>query len=155
MDYLLFEKILIKRAWGFSILCFTIIILSVLALTYIIKNMANEKVLSSILIVLCVCAIAGSVVLGTNIVGGSISDIKNRSYIVYKGDFVVGDDVETPSKTYSVYVPDKDGIHLEASDTRILYSGEYWGEIIYAKKTKIAFKIEDWQRKSSSSPNPN
>ena len=151
MNFQLFEKILLKRAIYFSIICVIILIISILALKYIFKNMQQEKVLFYILNILCIIAAVGSLVLGGRTIYSSIYDIKNKAYINYCGNFIISNDVENRSGTCSLYLPDKNGLHLE-TDAYLIDSGEYVGVIIYGEKTKVVLDVETNNIQGDGSP---
>lgn len=149
MNLQLFEKIILKRAIYFSIVCVIVLIISILALKYIFKNMRQEKGLFYILNILCIVAVVGSLVLGGRTIYSSIYDIKNKAYINYCGNFIVTNDVENRSGTCSLYLPDKNGLHLE-TDAYLIDPGEYHGKIIYGEKTKIVLSISETQHDNIS-----
>lgn len=142
MSFQLYEKIIMKRAVYFTIVCVIVLIISILALKYILNNMQKEKVLFYILNILCIVAVVGSFVLGGHTIYTSIYDMKNKAYINYCGDFIVANDVENRSGTCSLYLPDKNGLHLE-TDAYLINSGEYTGVVIYGEKTKVVLEVKN------------
>ena len=141
MDYSNFEKIIIKRTSYFAIGLFFLIIVCIFALIYINKNMIEEKIMRMVLNVLCCILIIGSLVLGSKLVLDSAYDIKNKAYITYIGNFIVDNDVETKNGTCTLYIPDNNELKLEM-DAYELDAGEYHGELIYSRKTKVVLFVE-------------
>ena len=141
MDYSLYEKVITKRLIYFSIIGCIVVILSICAIIYVVKNMRGQKVLFYILNILSVGALIGSIVLVSVVASSSIHDISKKAYIVWKGEFIVGEDVETRSGTCTLYLPDKHGLKLE-TDAYLLEPGKYTGQVVYGEKTKIVLDIQ-------------
>ena len=149
MDYLVFEKLIAKRATYILICCLIVAIICICGMIFSLRNIKHDKPMHILLILLCTSAIIGSFVLGSNVLYKSIYDIKNHAYVTYEGDFIVESDIETRSGTCTLYIPYKEGIKLE-TDAHILDPGEYHGKIIYGEKTKIVLSISETQHDNIS-----
>lgn len=141
MDYSSFEKIIMKRACCFAIICSVVLIVSLLAICYIFKRIKGDKPMFFALLSLCVLTTVGSCVLGGNVVYSSAHDINNQAYIVYEGVFKVERDLEVVSGTCTMIFHDKEKTSLEM-DAYVLDPGEYTGKIIYGEKTKIVLDVQ-------------
>ena len=72
-------------------------------------------------------------------------DMTNHSYIVYEGDFLVGNHAVNDSGSPLIYLPDKNGIKLKVSEgnyyKHVSKAGKFTGKLVYAEKSKYVVDI--------------
>ena len=134
MDYDAYDRIMYQdlAIWlGIGLL---VLIISFLCLIHLIKNDNKEdKGQFIILIALCFAVILGTLILVGNTVADSISDIRNRSYIMVEGEFTVVDDEKTPSRACSIILPN--GTRLNTT-VYVMEDGKYNGCIVYSERSE-------------------
>lgn len=129
MDYAQYDTILLQRMLVFGVVSLA---LSGIWFAFVIKDRKQRMTIHKLFcIVMClVCFLFGAIEVYKH-----NYDMQNDAYLVWEGEYTIDNHGGT---TCFVYLPDKDGIKLEAENLGI--DGTYYGKVIYSEKSKIALE---------------
>lgn len=140
LRYEIYEKMIMKRLIGLGLIDILGIVVGIICIIYFLKEMRREKKLEYyILFFLGILLSIGSGILLFDLTYVSLYDIRNKAYIVWEGDFVVGEGQS--SGMCDLYISDESGIEL-GMESSWLDSGSYTGRVVYGQKTKEVLEIQ-------------
>ncbi len=135
MNYSIYDKVLLKYIFAFSIIAFILFIIAIVCVVYAYRHLDKEaKIVMSIMlsifiiVVSCFCF---------NYFPKYIYDIKNNAYITYIGNFTVSDNKYSKDSTF---VNIENDIQLESYSG--IPPGNYTGTVIYAKRSAIVLEVK-------------
>lgn len=138
MNYEVYDRLLQNRFVWSSIFAIFGILLSLLEFRIFKKSGDRTHfIVAIVLIVLSAVLIYFAV--------SCLHDMTNNSYIVYEGDFLVGNHAVNDKSSPLIYLPDKNGIKLEVSEGKyykhVSEAGKFTGKLVYAEKSKYVVDI--------------
>ena len=145
MNYSEYDRVICRSMFVWILVGVLFVSACCICLVYLLKNKPKkhnkieEKLEFWTLFVLSVAVIVGTLLLVTPIVRDALSDINNKSYVRYEGEFTVVYDNKTPSRSCSIILPD--GNRFNRS-TNMRDAGTYAGIIVYAERSHQIVYIE-------------
>lgn len=135
MNHSIYDKILLKYMFTFSIIAFILSIIAIICVVYTFRHLDKEaKIVMSIMlsifliVVFCFCF---------KNFPNYIYDIRNDAYITYTGDFTISNKY---TKGSAIFVYIDNNTQLESYSG--MSPGKYTGKVIYSERSAIAFDIE-------------
>ena len=135
MSHSIYDKVLLKYIFSFSIIAFILFIIAIVCVIYTFRHLDKEaKIVISIL--LSVFLIVVSYFCFKNF-PKYIYDIKNNTYITYTGDFTVSNKYTKGSAVF-VYIDN----YTQLESYSGISPGNYTGTVIYAKSSAIVLEVK-------------
>lgn len=150
MDYSRYDEIVRREANVFLVLlvmffavCVVGIVLSIVWLRDSDNRSKDERISDRIMLIVFSIAILMPLVLFPLTIHAKQYDIQNQAYLTYEGEF----EVVRVKAGANVFIYNEKGRRIQLDKNSCnLEEGTYMGSVVYSQKTKIAFKLDAYER---------